>query len=263
MMWPFALKEAAYCLNRLSLRSDSRSCEVTFFNVDKELIDPSSYHTFGSPCFVLDSRLQSGIGGAPKWEPRSHLGIYIGHSPCHPGSVALVLNPRTGHVSLQYHMVFDDQLTMVPFMEKNKVPPNWAQLVENSTEKVTGEHYELAKTWLSPDPEPGDILMPAWNPANHNKSHETHSRQETFGHSNILSNMLPTGTQSPLCINPYSSTALRISQQDYFPDPLLHSVLPSLEDASQNDHLLSVPPLFTLQFGDIGLEAITKNCCTE
>jgi hypothetical protein len=121
-------------------------------------------------------------------------------------------------------VVFDDQFTTVPFMEKNKVSPNWAQLVKNSTVKVTEEHYELAKTWLFLDPEPGDILMPALNPANHNKSHETPSEQETFGHSNVLSNTLLTGTQSPLCINPSSSTALRISQQDYFPDPLLHSV---------------------------------------
>jgi hypothetical protein len=55
MMWPFALKEAAYRLNRLSLRSDGRSCEATFFDVDKDFIDPSIYHSFGSPCFVLDS----------------------------------------------------------------------------------------------------------------------------------------------------------------------------------------------------------------
>jgi hypothetical protein len=227
MMWPFALKEAVYCLNRLFLVSDGQSCEATFFNVDKEFINPLSHHTFGSSCFVLDSCLQSGIGGAPKWEPRSCLGIFIGHSSSHAGLVALVLSPRTGHVSLQYHVVFDDQFTAVPFMEKNKVPPNWAQLAENSTEKVTKEHYELAKTWLFPDPEPGDILMPEWNQANHNKSHETPSDQETFGHSNVLSNMLPTGTQSPLCINPFSSTALGISHQDYFQHPLLHSVLPS------------------------------------
>ncbi len=53
MMWPFALKEVAYCLNWLSLCSDGQSCEATFFNIDKEFIDPSIYHTFGSPCFVL------------------------------------------------------------------------------------------------------------------------------------------------------------------------------------------------------------------
>ena len=44
-------------------------------------------------------------------------------------------------------------------MEKNEVPHNWAQLVKNSTEKPTKEHYELAKTWLFPDPELVKFLM--------------------------------------------------------------------------------------------------------
>ena len=132
MMWPFALKEAAYRLNQLSLRSDDRSCEATFFDVDTDCIDPSIYHSFGSPCFVLDSRLQSGVGGAPEWEPRSRLGIYVGHSPLHAGSVVLILNPRTGHVSPQFHVVFDDHFTTVPFMEKNEVPPHWASWLRTS-----------------------------------------------------------------------------------------------------------------------------------
>ena len=162
-MWPFTLKEAAYRLNHLSLRSVGRSCEAIFFDVDKDFIDPSIYHSFGSPCFILVSLLLSGVGGAPKWEPRSRLGIYVGHSPSHAGSVALVLNPQTGHISPQFHVVFDDHFTTVPFMEKNEVPPHWSKLIENSGEKVTEEHYELAKTWLFPDPEPGDISMPERN----------------------------------------------------------------------------------------------------
>ena len=66
MMWPFALKEAAYRLNRLSLQSDGQSCEATFVNIDEDLFDPTKLHVFGSPCFVLDSRLQSGIAGPAK-----------------------------------------------------------------------------------------------------------------------------------------------------------------------------------------------------
>ncbi len=127
------------------------------------------------------------------------------------------------------------------------MPLNWAQLVENLTEKVIEGHYEHAKTWLFPDPELGDILMPEQNPANHNKSDKTPSEQETFTHSNVSSSMLPTGTQSPSCIDPSSSTAPGISQQDYYPDPLLHSVLPSREESSQSEHLLSVPLLFNLE----------------
>jgi hypothetical protein len=87
MLWQFSLKEAAFWLNRLSLRSDGRSCEATFFNIDKDL-NPTTLQVFRSPCFVLDSRLKSGIAGPPKWEPRSRLEIYVGHSPSHAGPVA-------------------------------------------------------------------------------------------------------------------------------------------------------------------------------
>jgi hypothetical protein len=135
MLWTFALKEAAYCLNRHSLQSDGQSCEATFFKVDKGLFDPTTYHVFGSPCFVLDSQLLSGIAGPPKWEPRSRLGIYVGHSPSHAGSVALVLNPCTGHVSPQFHVVFDDLYSTVSYMEKSEVPPNWANLVKTQERK--------------------------------------------------------------------------------------------------------------------------------
>ncbi len=38
MMWPFALKEAAFWLNRLSLQLDGGSCEATFFNIDADLL---------------------------------------------------------------------------------------------------------------------------------------------------------------------------------------------------------------------------------
>ncbi len=90
------------------------------------------YHTFGLLCFVLDSHLQSEVGGVPKWEPQSQLGMYDGHCPSHAGSVSLVLNPQMCHVPPKFHVVFDDHFTMVPFMEKNEVPPHWAHLVENS-----------------------------------------------------------------------------------------------------------------------------------
>ena len=46
--------------------------------------------------------------GAPKWRQRSWLRVYLGPSPNHARSVALVLNPRTGHVSPQFHVKFDD-----------------------------------------------------------------------------------------------------------------------------------------------------------
>ena len=65
------------------------------------------FHAFGCPTYVLDNALQSGQG-APKWRQRSRLGVYFGPSPNHARSVALVLNPRTSHVSPQFHVKFND-----------------------------------------------------------------------------------------------------------------------------------------------------------
>jgi hypothetical protein len=57
----------------------------------------------------------------PKWEPRARMGIYVGHSPARASNVALILNPRTGHVSPQFHIVFNNDLTMVQYL--------WGQLL--------------------------------------------------------------------------------------------------------------------------------------
>ena len=65
------------------------------------------YHAFGCPTYVLDNALQSGQG-VPKWKQRARLVIYLGPSPSHARTVALILNPRTGHVSPQFHVKFDD-----------------------------------------------------------------------------------------------------------------------------------------------------------
>ncbi len=241
MMWPFALKEAAYRLNRLSLRLDGRSCEATFFDVDTDFIDPSIYHSFGLPFFVLDSCLQSGVGSAPKWEPRSRLGIYVGHSPSHAGLVALVLNPRTGHVSPQFHVVFDDHFATVPFMEKNEVPPHWAKLIENSRKKVTEEHYELAKTWLFPDFEPGDISMPERNQKVSNNPNEN---RETTDH-NFSQNLPSTEIQPPIQVGFSISDAMNNTQS-----PLLPPVSSSRKGEttpSQGQDSLSAPRLINLE----------------
>ena len=58
------------------------------------------------------------------------------------------LEPKTGLVSPQFHLVFDDDFTTVPHLRKGTVPSNWAKLVEGSREKSTEEFYDLTKTWF-------------------------------------------------------------------------------------------------------------------
>jgi hypothetical protein len=101
------------------------------------------------PCYVLDSRLHNaGSIGLPKWEPRSNIRVYLGHSPFHAGSVALVYNPSTGHVSPQYHVVFEDDFTMVPYMEARMIPPHWSDLLQTSSEMSSKQAFQLAQAWL-------------------------------------------------------------------------------------------------------------------
>ena len=77
---------------------------------------------------------------------RSGIYLGLGRSPKHAENVALVFNPVSGLVSLQYHVVFDDDFTTVTHLQKGTVSPNWNKLVKLSTEKSTDEFYDLTKT---------------------------------------------------------------------------------------------------------------------
>ncbi len=61
--------------------------------------------------------------------------------------------------------------------------------------------------------------MPDQNTANHNKSDETPSEQETFTHSNVLASLLPTATQSHLV------SSLPILLRPEFPNKIISQTL--------------------------------------
>ena len=89
-----------------------------------------NHHKRGCPVYVLDAILQVNIAGLHKWEPLSLAGIYFVYSLFYAGSVALVINPSTGHVSLKFHVVFDDEFSTVPFMSKGTIPTVLTDLVQ-------------------------------------------------------------------------------------------------------------------------------------
>eukprot|EP00984_Skeletonema_dohrnii_P006299 scaffold2255_cov139-Skeletonema_dohrnii-CCMP3373.AAC.2 len=172
MLWPFALKSAQDRMNQINVDLSGRTPDMEFSGVAAANLRLRDMHTFGCSCYVLDSRLQTNPKGVPKWEPRARLGIYVGRSPNHAGNVALVLNPKTGLVSPQYHVVFDDDFTTVPHLRKGTVPPDWAKLVASSRERSTTEFYDLTKTWFAPtsDESEGETFN---NPTNSEDEGET------------------------------------------------------------------------------------------
>jgi hypothetical protein len=154
MLWPFAAKCIEDRLNNLTVNDLGITPEMSFSGSQASHVQLKNYHPFGCPCYVLDSRVQTNPKGLPKWEPRARLAIYVGHSPAHAGSVALVLNPKTGLISPQYHVVFDDNFTTIPNLRVGSKPSNWEELVCSSTEVATERDYDITRTWFKQESDP-------------------------------------------------------------------------------------------------------------
>jgi hypothetical protein len=187
----------------------------------------------------------------------------VGHSPSHTGSVALVLNPCTGYVSPQFYVVFDDLYSTVSYMEKSEVPLNWANLVENSREKVTEEDYNLAKMWLFPEVEIGDITM---QDIINTTTTQTTARKNA---SNLVPSAVPFESQPLSNSGTFKSTITTgISENnDSIPPPSLNLVT-TLAPSSMIDDSLWAPPLINLETSGLCqsprvavLKNAVKECC--
>ena len=109
MLWPFSLVASADRMNNLHVDMNGKTPEMKFSDTIGLTTRLSNFHTFGCTVYILDARQQRVGGGGPtKWDPRYHLRIYLGHYPSRAGSVVLVMNPKCGLVSPQFHLVFDD-----------------------------------------------------------------------------------------------------------------------------------------------------------
>ena len=110
-----------------------------------------NHHTWGCPVYVLEKIWPDNIAELTKWEPRSSAGICLGHYPFHEVSLTLFLYTETGHVSSQFHVVFDDEISIVLFMRKIRISPNWIDLVQQISQKGVPEYIEPKENWLTLD----------------------------------------------------------------------------------------------------------------
>ena len=145
ILWPFAFKYAEILHRHLHLDNNELSPIQKFYNTIENM-NLHDLHPWGCPCYVLYKDLQNG-NILSKWEPRLRLGIYIGHSPCHAGLTALVLNPTTLHISPHFHVVFDDKFITISYLTNKEIRPNWKDLVQKLVIS-TVKDYDLAKLWV-------------------------------------------------------------------------------------------------------------------
>ena len=163
-LWPFAMIHAVYLWNHIP-RHDSLQAPIELFSSTKF----SSYdhlhrlHVFGCPVYVLDPRLQDGKK-IPKWDPGSRGGQFLGFSSKHSSTIGNILNLRTGNISPQYHLVYDDEFPSVPNVESGGLLGNspisiqdWNKIIASGLERYIDHDADpflpipsLHDDWLSP-----------------------------------------------------------------------------------------------------------------
>jgi hypothetical protein len=101
--------------------------------------------------YVLDPKLQD-AKKLPKWSKWAYRGIFLGFSNKHHSTVALVMNPETGSIGAQYHVVLDERFTTVSMdMDEPFELDEWTSLFldgydqHESLEPIEDENGHLKK----------------------------------------------------------------------------------------------------------------------
>jgi hypothetical protein len=146
-LWPFALEHVVYLWNHLP-RKDSLIAPVELFtgSTFDNFEHIAKARVWGCPVFVLDPKLQDG-NKIPKWNSRSRRGMFVGISPAHSSTVGRIMNLRTGNVSPQYHVVYDDLFTL------KILETGWERTADHINEASSGTRFvpSLDREWLSDD----------------------------------------------------------------------------------------------------------------
>ena len=123
-LWPLAVRYATHLYNHLPNERGIAPADL-FTGSTVPRYKLKNYHVWGAPVYVLDPVLQGGKK-LPRWQPKSRRGVFVGFSDAHSSDVPLVLNLQTGHISPQFHVVFDDAFSTVASLgEEEPVPPFW------------------------------------------------------------------------------------------------------------------------------------------
>ncbi len=132
----------SWVFNRLSNMESGIAPNEIWSSVHSPSSKLSRAHIFRCPVYVLDTSLQDGKK-IPKWNRHVRLGLLLGFSDLHSSQVPLVLNVATGHISLQFHVIFDDKFETVnslPLDQPHK--KQWAQIITLGCEYFMDVDYD-------------------------------------------------------------------------------------------------------------------------
>ena len=147
-LWPYALRMANDVQNAVPTRKDGKSAIQVFSCTDVKA-RLRHFRPLGCPVYVLQNDLQAGQQ-ISKWHKRARVGLYLGHSPTHARSVALVLNINTGLVSPQFHVKFDEFFETVN-KHSDDYPNRWKTLTHFEKETQSTVISDTAAENISKD----------------------------------------------------------------------------------------------------------------
>ncbi|CAJ1935465.1 unnamed protein product [Cylindrotheca closterium] len=110
--WPLAVDQAVFLYNHMPDPTTGLSPNDLISRTRWPQSRLTDVHVWGCPVYVLEKKIQDGQK-LPWWQPRSTRQIYVGLSKKHASSVPLCLNPATGAITSQFHIVFDDEFSTI------------------------------------------------------------------------------------------------------------------------------------------------------
>jgi len=176
MHWPMAMDHAVWIWNNLPISDGMSPIEKFTGQKSGNYNHLRATHVWGSPCYVLDPKIVEGKK-IPKWDPRSRQGKYMGYSKEHASNAGLILNPKTGYMSVQYHVLYDDQFMSVEGVDEDQEcatldTVDWPSIIQRQGGSEI--HYDEADIDFVPD-----FLDDEWltNVERHDKEERQRSRQ--------------------------------------------------------------------------------------
>ena len=117
-LWPMAVQYSVFIYNHLPNVQTGVSPYDRFTRTTWPIKHIHNLHVWGCPVYVLHKSLQDG-NKLSRWRARSKRCVYMGMSPFHKEDVALVLNPESGAITAQFHVVFDDTFSTISTAEQD------------------------------------------------------------------------------------------------------------------------------------------------
>ena len=130
-LWLFSMEYAVYIYNRLPKQPGGPSPLEVFSNSQTDPNWVRRSWVFGCPAYVLDPKVQDGKK-LPRWQPKSCQGQFLGRLSRHARNIGLIRNIKTGNVSTQFHVVYDNFFTTVRSLPSGEVPETWSVLYNTS-----------------------------------------------------------------------------------------------------------------------------------